>query len=195
MPTASTSQSTLRQSCQKYRGTGDNDYLSSVTIYRVQPIYLRYAEALNRAGFPQAAFAVLKYGLWKDNIEKYISEAERAEAGELLSFNQYTFLRENTQGTHSRGSGNAEVDTTYVIPQLATKADSILYVENRICDEMALETAAEGLRFPDLMRLSLHRDDPTFLATKVAGRDGKGNFNTALYDRLCDKKNWFLPLE
>ena len=194
-PTASSSQSSLRQTCQKYRTSGTDDYLSYVSLYRVQHVYLRYAEAMNRAGFPQTAFAVLKHGLWKDNIEKYISTEERADAGELLSFSQYVFLRENTIGIHSRGCGAADADTTFVIPALATKADSILYVEDRICDEMALETAAEGLRFPDLMRLSLHRNDPTFLARKVATRNGTSSFDADLFARLSDKKNWYLPLE
>lgn len=194
-PTASSSQSSLRQTCQKYRTSGTTDYLSYVRLYRVQHVYLRYAEAMNRAGFPQTAFAVLKYGLRKDNIEKYISAEERADAGELLSFSQYIFQRENTTGIHSRGCGTADADTTFVIPTLATKADSILYVEDRICDEMALETAAEGLRFPDLMRLSLHRNDPTFLARKVASRNGASSFDADLFERLSDKKNWYLPLE
>lgn len=194
-PTASTTQSSLRQTCQKYRVSGTDKFLSYVCLYRVQYVYLRFAEALNRAGFPQSAFAVLKYGLWKDNIEKYISEAERTEAGDLLSFNQYVFLRENTLGIHSRGCGSANADSTYVIPQLATKADSILYVEDRICDEMALETAAEGQRFPDLMRLAMHRNDPTFLAAKVARRNGAANVDTKLYTRLSTKNNWYLPLE
>ncbi len=194
-PTASSSQSSLRQTCQKYRTSGTTDYLSYVSLCRVQHVYLRYAEAMNRAGFPQTAFAVLKHGLWKDNIEKYISAEERSNAGDLLSFSQYIFLRENTIGIHSRGCGAADADTTFVIPTLATKADSILYVEDRICDDMALETAAEGLRFPDLMRLSLHRNDPTFLARKVATRNGASSFDADLFERLSDKKNWYLPLE
>ena len=200
MPTASTTQSAIRQTCQKYRVSGNNDYLSYVCLYRVQHVYLRFAEALNRAGFPQSAFAVLKHGLCKDNIDRYISETERNAAADLLSFNQYTFLRENleggnTQGTHSRGSGNASADTTYVIPALSTLADSVLYVEDRICDEMALETAAEGQRFPDLMRLAKHRNDPTFLAAKVAARNGAAHTDADLYARLSDVKNWYLPLE
>lgn len=194
-PTASAAQSSIRQTCQKYRTSGNNEYLSYVSLCRVQHVYLRYAEAMNRAGFPQTAFAVLKYGLWKDNIEKYISAEERDAAGELLSFSQYIFLRENTIGTHSRGCGAANADSTFVIPTLATKADSILFVEDCICDEMALETAAEGLRFPDLMRLSRHRDDPTFLARKVAMRNGAAAFNADLFARLSDQKNWYLPLE
>lgn len=193
VPTATTTQSSIRQTCQKYRTTGNNEYLSSVTLYRVMHVYLRYAEAMNRAGFPQAAFAVLKYGLWKDYIEKYIPEDERNEAGELLSFSQYNFLRENTAAIHARGSGASQADTTYVIPALPTKADTILFVEDRICDEMALETAAEGQRFPDLQRMALHRNNPAFLAAKVAARNG--TTDTELYTRLSDKKNWYLPLE
>ncbi|MBQ9665828.1 MAG: RagB/SusD family nutrient uptake outer membrane protein [Bacteroidaceae bacterium] len=187
-PSASTAYSSLRQTC--YKHTTDN-----VNILRLQHVYLRYAEALNRAGFPESAFAVLKYGLWYENIDKYISEEERTAAGDLLSFSQYTFLRTNTQGLHSRGSGNADADTTYIIPPLASKSDSILYVEDRICDEMALETAAEGLRFYDLMRLSLHRSDPTFLAGKVARRNGAANYDAALFSLLSDQKNWYLPIE
>lgn len=186
---SSTAYSSMRQTCYKYRNE------NSVWLYRLQHVYLRYAEALNRAGFPQSAFAVLKYGLWHDNIEKYISEDERTRAGDLLTFSEYTFLRENTQGLHSRGSGNADADTTYVIPAYDSKNDSIQWVEDRICDEMALETAAEGLRYYDLMRLSMHRSDPTFLARKVAGRNGAANFDSSLFAYLSDTKHWYLPLE
>ncbi len=185
---ASTSYSSIRQTCYKY----DSD---NVVLYRLQHVYLRFAEALNRAGYPQSAFAVLKYGLWKDNIEKYISQEERDEAGDLLSFSEYTFLRDNTVGIHSRGCGDANADTTYVIPQLASKNDSISFVETKICDEMALETAAEGLRYYDLMRIAIHRNDPTFLAAKVAARNGANNFSSELYSKLSDNKNWYLPLQ
>ena len=192
LSSSSANYSKLYQTCYKY------SLEDQVAILRLRHIYLRYAEALNRAGFPQSAFAVLKHGLFHEtlNPEKgYISEDEKERAGNLIQFSEYYFTRDNTIGIHSYGSGRADADTTYVIPALATRQDSILYVENKICDEMALETAAEGLRYYDLMRLSLHRDDPTFLAQKVAGRNGKANIDTALFTKLSDKKNWYLPLQ
>jgi len=183
------------------------DHPYFIVTYRLQHIYLRYAEALNRAGFPEAAFFILKYGICNDNIvtdqriadlegrKPYWTAEERAAAGDLVSFSGYTFTSSNTQGIHSRGSGDANGDKTYVIPELPSKADSILFVENKICDEMALETSGEGLRFYDLMRISLRRGDPAFLARKVASRNGSSNFDEQLYTLLTDKSKWYLPLK
>lgn len=174
-----------------------------VTLYRLQTVYLHYAEALNRMGLPESAFAVLKYGLCPDNLVRHVGletinripEWEREKAGELISFSQYTFTNMNTQGIHSRGCGRADADKSYVIPECANLQDSILAVEDLIADEMALETAAEGQRWYDLMRISMHRDDAKFLARKVAGRAGKMHFNDELYKLLLDNKNWYLPLQ
>lgn len=207
--TSNSNYSSVRQTISKFPTTvssSDSErrsILSRVNTYTLVGIYLRYAEALNRAGFPQSAFAVLKYGLWYQTIEKYVSAEERERAGDLISFSQYSFTRDNTIGIHSRGSGEADCDTTYAIPapdvyveemgrNITTSEDSILYVENRIADEMALELAFEGNRFGDLMRISLHRNDPTFLAERVARR--QGTVDATLYTRLSNTDNWYLPL-
>lgn len=168
---------------------------SYIMIYRPGTVYLHMAEAYNRAGFPESAFAILKYGLYRNTIDKNINPDEVARAGELLNWNINYFTRDNTTGIHSAGCGNAEADKTYVIPELASREDSILFVEDKICDEMALELAFEGHRFPDLQRISMHRGTPGFLARKIAGRNGSAAFDNELYDRLSHMENWYLPLE
>ena len=174
---------------------------NGVTIYRANIVYLRYAEALNRAGYPQSAFAVLKYGLYPDIVEKQIDEFERAAAGTLLVFDADNFTNENTQGVHSRGCGKADCDTLYCLPQpamqLASRQDTINYqiplVEDLIVNEMALEGAFEGYRYYDLMRVALHRDDPSYLADPISCRSGQSD--PALRQFLMDKRNWYLPLQ
>lgn len=184
----------------------ESSFLLYVPLYRLSSVYLRMAEAYNRAGLPESAFAILKYGLSNGTVSKYINAGERERAGNLLTWSQYNFITQdmsststtavNTEGIHSYGCGESYADTLYVIPEgLATREDSILFVEDLICDEMALEQSFLGQRFGDLQRMALRRGDTDFLARKVAGRDGKDSFNAELYSRLSDRNNWYLPLE
>ncbi|MBO4397165.1 MAG: hypothetical protein J5805_01370 [Bacteroidaceae bacterium] len=170
-------------------------YTSSwIKIYTISQVYLKFAEALNLAGYPQSAFAILKYGLCDDNYGNYlyVDDDEKERAGDLIKFNPEEFKKENTWGIHSLGCGNVECDTTYIIPELATREDSIAFVEQKILDEMALECSCEGTRFYDLMRYALRHNDNEFLANKIARRDGE--LNEDLYQRLLERKNWYLPL-
>ena len=183
------------QSFEKYSSNSDG-----VTLYRVSMVYLRYAEALNRAGYPQSAFAVLKYGLYDDIINKQIDETEREAAGNLIDFDIDLFTQDNTQGIHARGCGNSECDTLYVLPQpteeLATRQDTVNYqiplLEDMIINEMALEGAFEGYRFYDLMRVALRRNDPAYLADPISRRNGL--VDDTLRQKLMITKNWYLPL-
>lgn len=164
-------------------------------------VYLRYAEALNRAGLPQSAMVILKYGVSQDNFTQYVDTVEQKHAGELISFDPSIFPHEVAMGIHSFGSGDAQVNPTYVLPQpstsLATRQDTIDYqiplVEDMIITEMALEGAFEGNRFYDLMRVALRRGDPAYLADPVSRREGETN--DALRTLLMDQKNWYMPLE
>lgn len=113
----------------------------SIGLYRTDMVYLRLAEAMNRAGMPETAFLVLKYGLCEENIELYISDKEKEYAAsnnldELFDFSLAYFRpaeyryntglqrptydnsnsSANTIGIHSRGSGDATVNDRYVLP-------------------------------------------------------------------------------
>lgn len=186
---------------------------SILTIYRLQTVYLHYAEALNLAGYPSSAFAILKYGLCQENIERgYVDEREVALAGNLISFSETSFTPVNSTAIHDRGCGDSYANPEYVLPEptteLGTYADTAAYwqpfVEEKILDEEMLEGCFEGLRYYDLLRMALRHNDPSILANAISQRDVlqgipykevEGEKNVELYNKLMDKKNWFLPLK
>ena len=173
-----------------------------IPFYRVQRVYLLFAEALCNAGYPESAFCILKYGLRNFNIERYVSAQERNRAAGLLSFRDEDFTEYNTQGIHSRGCGNVDCDSLYCLPMpataLASYQDTVNYqiplLQDMIIEEMALESVFEGNRFFDLMRVALRSGrDASYLALPVSRRTGTDD--QSLYNLLMDKNNWYLPLE
>lgn len=237
---------------------------NSINIYRVGNVFLRMAEALNRAGKPEDAFSILKYG---------VESVHMSVAGEL-SLQTPQPNNNFVAGIHSRGSGNSEVNEHYKIdcadfdfdilpdsvvtkmvyeynddtlkvdsmihintyygvegmpnPQFGTgyydnllsvvettinrgtglgsnrTPDTIRYVyvptvylvdkvEQMVLNEMALETAFEGHRFYDLMRIAQRRGTPELLAEKVAMRNGEDEpRDEVLYQKLLNPENWFI---
>ena len=78
---------------------------------------------------------------------------------------------------------------------LASRADTVNWqvplVEDMIMRELALETAFEGCRFYDLMRVALRRGEPAYLATPVSLRAGQRD--ESLFQLLMTPSNWYLP--
>ena len=70
--------------------------------------------------------------------------------------------------------------------------DSILFVEDLLVDEMAAETAFEGNRFFDLLRVARHRNEfPAYMAERVSRRFGKEG-QASKKAELLNPDKWFL---
>lgn len=170
----------------------------AIYIYRSGLLYLRYAEAVNRAGKPNLAFAVLKNGMNRRTFEidtlvppqeKYYSPAD-STLFPYMNFSDPVF--DDNIGVHSRGCGNVHLASDYRIPALSSLEDSILYVEDLIVLELALETAFEGNRFHDLMRIAERRDAPEYLADRVSEKY-PGGMQEEIRARLLNPESWYLP--
>ncbi|MDD2256160.1 MAG: RagB/SusD family nutrient uptake outer membrane protein [Bacteroidales bacterium] len=166
-------------------------------LCRSSTVYLRYAEAINRMGAHQMAFAVLKYGLTPEvlNNPLYVPASEYTpdstgvpyymEFGQQnLSIDRFT----SNIGMHSRGCGTLKFFKSYSIE---AGVDTLQWVEDQIVTELALETAFEGGRFTDLMRVAKRRD-PLYLANQVSSKFDVG-LRSKVFGLLSNPDNWFLP--
>ena len=185
----------------------DKKTSKTIVPYRVPLLYLRYAEAVNRLGKPNLALVALKYGLTSSNIQKYLPASEKtASPPNYMNFPNelFDYVITNSSGTtivknigiRMRGCGNVDLDTTfYRIPSkvklAAINSDSIKYVEDLIVNELALESAFEGNRFQDLVRVAIRRDDNSYLANIVAAKHTENK--EAIRSKLSSSRDyWYL---
>lgn len=285
----------------------------TIPVYRMRQIYLRYAEAVNRAGYPRYAFAILRDGLNDNTIPELHSDSMQlvSETDSLITYKSVRYVEqqpngadidvyeaynasnvtwldfsesrwENNIGVHKCGSGTGfDLDTLFCystsvsqriaeeaarvegLSTSATKrlarslkaslkdetsetesdtttiditkntvllpaddptapenlAEQINAVESLIADEMALETAFEGMRYYDLYRIARHKNKGSFggsdygtkwFAWQIARRgiiptasgvlQTKGassyadpqNYDATLYSKLLNEENWYL---
>ncbi len=66
-----------------------------------------------------------------------------------------------------------------------------LYLEDQIVAERARELAFEGERFYDLMRVAKRRNDPSFLAKRVAEKFPEER-RDEMYNYLLNEDNWYI---
>jgi hypothetical protein len=162
-------------------------------IYRAAVLHLRYAEAANRLDRRVLAGALVNSGI-------------KAAFGTKALYNgvpdSYPFDFNGDGGTirgnwyRNSGIRGRAVNQDYPI----TVANTVIEVEDRIMQEEALETAFEGYRWQDLLRIALRRQatEPNYLADKIAAKfeaAGDGASATLVRSRLANKENWYLPFK
>jgi hypothetical protein len=186
-------------------------------LYRAALLHLRYAEAANRAGYPKLAWAIVNDGLGtggsafvykKENGDNYPDDSIRITGNSPFDLYPEPYFFDGRQCDQpsirapwrSNGGvrGRANLPNVPFPDEATTQQDSILFVENLIIREAALELGFEGNRWQDLLRIArrLNRETP-----------GKGtqflwNDNIAKkYQRsgiagadLSSEEKWFLPL-
>lgn len=146
--------------------TTNDERLRFVTLYRYSMIYLHMAEALNHAGFPETAFAVLKYGLTEDVLKnrdiisqeeydglttiKTIGFSTPGGTNSFVDWDRSIFVKydptmgtlggdPNQVGIHDFGCGNSPCNAHYVLPHDATiwaQYDKLVSDSTTIVSEM-----------------------------------------------------------
>lgn len=189
----------------------------NIHIYRRTYVYLRLAEALNRAGYPHFAYEILSEGVNNSVIERdvlpYCTTASDSAFVQSFNFPYSSVsgyivqdvtspnMNYNTIGIHSRGSGYSQCNKYYLMPDNADLTGDALRdwqiekVEDMIVDEGALEFAFEGQRYYDLIRVAMRRNDPNYLADRIYGRRGADNASATratIKKDLTDQTNWFM---
>lgn len=162
-------------------------------VYRAAVLHMRYAEAANRLNRTTLAGALINNGI-------------TATFGTKSTFNAvpdvYPFDFDGTNSSSFRGNWyrNSGIRGRAVNQNVVIDPLNMEDTEDKILQEEALETAFEGYRWQDLLRIALRRQttDPSYLANKIAAKfEAAGDFasaNTAR-TRLSDKNNWYLPFK
>ncbi len=167
-------------------------------LYRAATLHLRFAEAANREGRSKLASVLINDGLYTGLGNKVATHNGVTDS--------YPFDFDPTKGTRNgvwyrsigiRGRAlnqNVTVDSTRsfdmaVNPRIV-KDQALLTqdTEDLILNEAALETAFEGYRWPDLLRIALRREKDKagegvkYLNTKLAAKTG----NPATFSKVED---------
>lgn len=161
-----------------------------VATYRIPQVYLRYAEAVNRAGKPNLAFAVMKYGLTPETMADTLRVDSLELAEPWTDFSAVNLPDNCGTAMRGRGLGVRLPGSDFVIPQLASLQDSIRFVETELLREEAAETSFEGSRFFDILRMSHHRADHPRLAAQTISRRAENP--QALEQKLQNIDNYWI---
>lgn len=171
-------------------------------LFRQTQLHMRFAEAANRSGKYRLA-----WGLWNSGI----AGAYPAPTSDVTNYHN-TLNEPYPFNFDARNSGSSGVPyyradwyrnigiraranmTDVTIPA----ADSLNSIESGLIKETALENAFEGTRWPDLLRISLRRNDPSFIADRVYNKLIKSGISAGAASAARAKlmaRDYYLPFK
>lgn len=173
-------------------------------IYRTSMLQEHFAESALNDGQNKIAYSLLNVGI-KNMYNPYAPSAPPSSYD--VTNTEQTFLPApydfdarsgGPQGYHrdwyrecgTRTRANlVRLDTTII--QRPTD------LENEIINDSGRELCFEGVRWGDLVRVALRRNDPSFLANKIGDKlVAEGNPNAeAVRKKLMTVSNWYLPFK
>jgi tetratricopeptide (TPR) repeat protein len=161
----------------KYALDQSDPQSSDIILSRATDIHLMLAEAYNRMGDATSqkyALMLLNQGVNKENPKPPAFARWSANIG--VRGRAYLKSRE--------------------VPKNMISTDSITtLIEDFIIDERALELAFEGKRWTDLVRVAERRNDPAYLADKVAAKFKGTPYYDQVHAKLMNPANWYLPFK
>jgi starch-binding outer membrane protein, SusD/RagB family len=172
-------------------------------LYRQTHLHMRFAEAANRLGKHRLAWSLLNSGF---------ERAFPPPTGITDVTNYHNTLNEpypfNFDGRNSNNSvpyfradwyRNIGIRNRALVVDISVPAgDSLNTIETSLMKEIALENAFEGTRWPDLLRVTLRRNDPAFIADKVYNKLIKSGISSGAASTARAKlmaKDYYLPFK
>lgn len=189
-------------------------------LYRAGLLHLRYAEAVNRAGYPDIAYALINNGIIANYDWLKEDGTSRRSDKEGVQYTGYRPLNDNVASVpypepfYLDARNNSSPFTNYRSPWyqsygvrgraslknvekpdwVENKADSIKWMEDAIVTENALECGFEGSRWGTLLRVAMRRDKTGEAGTAFLNKIIGEKFNSEGKGApTLSSSNWFLP--
>ncbi|MBC7902524.1 MAG: RagB/SusD family protein, partial [Gemmatimonadaceae bacterium] len=169
-------------------------------LQRQTHLHMKFAEAANRDGRKRLAWALFNSGIG--------GAFPAPPPGLDVSLYQNTLNEAPPYNFDARNSGSSGVPyfradwyrnigvraRANLVDVPIPAGDSLNAIEDGLINETALENGFEGTRWPDLLRIALRRNDPSFISGKIFDKLTKDNVPgaAAARDKLQNKQ-YYLP--